>query len=113
MGNKIYYIVGAIALAIIAFIYFSFDPKSYLDKIISQLVEQRQEQIIKDYKERIAAAEARIESAESKIAMSNKKIEKLKKDQKEIEDALAKITPPETSEDLRNRLRKLGVSPLN
>jgi len=80
--------------------------KNYAVGIVNNLVKGQLTQITEDY-------DKRIKESENKIESYDKQIKSLKKQQKEIENEMAKIKPPENSNELRDRLRAIGLHPLN
>lgn len=98
-------IISAVVIVMII-IAWGFAGKNYAVGIVNNLVKGQLTQITKDY-------DKRIKESESKIESYDKQIKSLKKQQKEIENEMAKIKPPENSNELRDRLRAIGLHPLN
>lgn len=102
---KVKIIVSAVVIVTII-IAWNFMGKDYAVGIVNDLVKGQLTQITDDYDKRIKESERKVESYE-------KQIKSLKNKQKEIENEMAKIKPPESSDELRDRLRALGLHPLN
>lgn len=98
-------IISVVVIVIIIIVWSSIG-KNYAVGIVNNLVKNQLTQITNDY-------DKRIKESESKIESYDKQIKSLKKQQKEIENEMAKIKPPESSNELRDRLRALGLHPLN
>ncbi len=96
----------SVVVIVIIIIAWSFAGKNYAVGIVNNLVKGQLTHITNDY-------DKRIKESESKIESYDKQIKSLKKQQKEIENEMAKIKPPENSNELRDRLRALGLHPLN
>jgi peptidoglycan hydrolase CwlO-like protein len=98
-------IISAVVIVIIIIAWSSIG-KNYAVGIVNNLVKGQLTQITEDY-------DKRIKESENKIESYDKQIKSLKKQQKEIENEMAKIKPPENSNELRDRLRAIGLHPLN
>jgi peptidoglycan hydrolase CwlO-like protein len=96
----------SVVVIVIIIIAWSSIGKNYAVGIVNNLVKGQLTQITEDY-------DKRIKESENKIESYDKQIKSLKKQQKEIENEMAKIKPPENSNELRDRLRAIGLHPLN
>jgi peptidoglycan hydrolase CwlO-like protein len=102
---KVPIIISAVVIVIMIIAWFLMG-KDYAVEIVNDLVKGQVTQITEGYDRRIKESERKVESYD-------KQIKSLKKQQKEIENEMAKIKPPESSDELRDRLRSLGLHPLN
>lgn len=99
-------IIISVVVIVIMIIAWFWMGKDYAVEIVNDLVKGQITQITEDY-------DKRIKESEDKVNLYDKQIKSLKKQQKEIENEMAKIKPPENSNELRDRLRALGLHPLN
>lgn len=102
----------AVILITIGIIKYDSGKNWALNKLYSY-IEQRNEDSLKEYKKNVEETAKLAKEESKKRKESDKKISQILKKQEELQDEINKNKPPETSEDLRARLRKLNVHPLN
>lgn len=108
-------IIGGIVFTLVLLItlYFWINPKDYVTKIISNMVKEQQEQIMKEYEEKVKQYDKDLKDLKSKVQQSDEKINKLNKKIKGLEVEVDENKKPETIDDMRDRFRKLGYPPIN
>ncbi len=106
--------IGIGILLVLGIAYAAYQPTNdYVVGLINDFVKQQQELIVKQYQDELSKQREEIEILKAQIANSDKKINAIRKKVGILEDDIANIPIPTSSEEMCNRFNKLGYTPVN
>jgi len=107
-------LLGLFVVILAVSLVFGYSPsKNYVTKMIGNFIKEQNEMIMNDYISRIEAYEADIKELKKKNAASDKKIREINNKIGVLENDIDKNKVPVSSDEMRERFRKLGYNPIN